>query len=135
MDDALVQQARGEPLSLEDDLRKARQEMQRRLGKGIEHLAFPNYRATSAGMVTAKRVGYRGLWLGTLPGRPWNIPGDSAQKIVRLSGEFLRRLPGRGRRSLGVILRERYAASLERMLRQRLRTRDCLDPMPTKAAH
>jgi len=118
VDDALVQGARRAALPLEEDLRQARREIERRLDKRVEHLAFPNYRTTPQASAIALRVGYRGLWMGTLPQRPWNAPGDRVDCIVRLSGEFLRRLPGRGRRSLPAILRDRYAANLNRMFRR-----------------
>lgn len=118
VDDALVQQARGNALPLAEDLRRARETIEQRLEKRVEHLAFPNYRATAEAVAVAIEVGYRGLWWGTCPRRPWNVPGDSADRIVRISGEFLRRLPGAGRRSLRSILRDRYAASVFRWLRR-----------------
>ena len=116
VDEALIEPHRRNPRPLEDDLQLAKRTIEGELGKIVEHLAFPNYRGTGEAIATARRLGYRGIWHGTLAHRKCNEPGDRADFIVRLSGEFLRRLPGRGRCDLGSILRRRYGASFRRMV-------------------
>lgn len=100
--------AGGGEFSLEEDLRRSRETLERRFGKPVRHLAWPCYSASEAARQVALSVGYRAFWVGTLPGRPLNRAGQSPEEIVRLSGEFLRRLPGRGRASLAGILGRRY---------------------------
>ncbi|HMP71951.1 MAG TPA: polysaccharide deacetylase family protein [Kiritimatiellia bacterium] len=91
-------------LSLRDDLAASKAILEDKLGKFIEHLAFPMYTGTPEAVDLARDLGYRGLWWGTLPGRPGNRPGDPATHIVRLSAEWIRRLPGEGRLPLRAIL-------------------------------
>lgn len=100
---------RGEPQSLADDFRTAKQILESKLNKTVHHLAFPMYQGTNAALRIGSDCGYRTFWWGVLPRRPGNDPGDPPTKIVRLSGEFIRRLPGVERTSLRSILRRRYA--------------------------
>jgi hypothetical protein len=95
------------PMTLEHDLKAARTLLRERLQKEAVHLAFPQYEGTSAAVRAALVNGYRGLWWGTLAGRRGNDIGDPLAQIVRVSGEFLRRLPGEGRVSLTSILQQR----------------------------
>jgi peptidoglycan/xylan/chitin deacetylase (PgdA/CDA1 family) len=98
-------------LSLEDDLRLARATLEAELGKPVRHLAFPRYEGTAEAVQAGLKCGYEGFWWGMVPRHPTNAPGDDGRQIVRLSGEFLRRLPGRGRKSLMQILTSRYDLS------------------------
>ncbi len=113
-DPAAIEAMRGCALSLADDLRRARDILEERLGKRIRHLAFPRYNGTEEAIAVGRSIGYEGFWWGVLPGRPLNRPGDPPTHIVRLSGEFVRRLPGPYRRSLAAILAQRYGHSLRR---------------------
>lgn len=106
----------GENLPLEEDLRRSRETIEKRFGGTVRHLAWPCYRASEAARRAARAVGYEAFWIGTLPGRPLNRAGQSPEEIVRLSGEFLRRLPGRGRDSLAAILGRRYSRAAKRKL-------------------
>lgn len=95
----------GKELSLEDDLEKAKEVLEQRTGTVIRHMAFPMYRGTDDAIRTGQRLGYEGFWWGTRPGRRGNRPGDPVEQVVRMSAEFVRRLPGEGR----VRLREVWA--------------------------
>jgi peptidoglycan/xylan/chitin deacetylase (PgdA/CDA1 family) len=114
VDPELVEPRRPEPAALNDDLRLSKEELERRLGKTTQHLAFPQYNGTDEAIHIARDIGYRGFWWGVLPGRPLNRPaasctrGDPANHIVRVSGEFVRRLPGEGRVTLSRLLQARY---------------------------
>lgn len=93
----LVDSLRGEPLSLREDLRRARGELTRRLDKEVRHLAFPQFDGTRGALDVAKECGYRGFWWGLVPGRTGNRRGSGADRIVRYEKKYLRRLPGKGR--------------------------------------
>jgi hypothetical protein len=97
-----------DPLPLDVDLEASRQRIVERLpGVQVEHLAFPQYLGTDAGVDTARRVGFRACYWGLIAGRPVNRRGESPYHVSRISDEFLRRLPGRGRISLGELVRGR----------------------------
>ncbi len=100
--------------TLEQDLRLAKERLEQKLGKPVKHLGFPQYNGTSEAVETALALGYEGLWWGTLPGIPGNRVGTDPRRIVRISGEFLRRLPGLRRVSLASVLKTRYGANVRR---------------------
>lgn len=102
------------PLSIEEDLRAARELLQERLGVPVHHLAFPKGDAPDEVLSLARSAGYSACWWTSLPGRPWNHPGSDPMHIVRVSGDFLRRLPGQGRISLPGALASRYRRALTR---------------------
>ncbi len=101
-----IQQA--EPLTLEADLAKAKLTLEDALGSVIAHLAFPMYEGTADAVRLAQSLGYQSFWWGTKPGRKGNRPGTRPTGIVRLSAEFIRRLPGDGRISLKEIAQRRF---------------------------
>lgn len=111
-------------LPLDDDLRLAKQMLEEKLGKTVEHLAFPQFDGTGAAVRVGQAVGYRGFWWGVLCGRGarMNRPGESATHITRISGDLLRRLPGEGR------------CTLRDVLAGRTRRRHARQPMPTAIA-
>jgi peptidoglycan/xylan/chitin deacetylase (PgdA/CDA1 family) len=103
------QRCLGPPLPVPRDFRLAREMLEAEVNKPIRHLAFPNFAGTADAVRTGLECGYRAFWWGALPRRPCNRPGDDGSCIVRLNGEFVRRLPGRERLPLRTILRARYA--------------------------
>jgi peptidoglycan/xylan/chitin deacetylase (PgdA/CDA1 family) len=103
---------RGAPMQLKHDLAAARSLLQQRLSKTVQHLAFPQYTGTPRGIRAALESGYRALWWGVLPGRRGNAVGDPLTQVVRVSGEFVRRLPGAGRISLANIVAGRCTRRL-----------------------
>jgi peptidoglycan/xylan/chitin deacetylase (PgdA/CDA1 family) len=105
---------RDRAFALADDLRLSREMLEAELHKRVLHLAFPRYDGTPEAVRIGRGCGYRAFWWGLQPGQPENRPGDDASYVVRLSGEFLRRLPGRGRAPLSSILGQRYAQALGR---------------------
>ena len=106
--DSACDQHRGAALSMGDDFARAREVIEGRLGKRVRHLAFPQYNGTTAAVRIGRDAGYDAFYWGVRPWKPINAPGDDASCVVRLSGEFLPRLPGRGRMPLRTILRDRY---------------------------
>jgi peptidoglycan/xylan/chitin deacetylase (PgdA/CDA1 family) len=115
--------ARGPARNMEEDLRLAREILEARLVSGVRHLAFPMYDGTGEVLRIGRGIGYQSFWWGVLLGRPTNLPArtgenrtdDPTDHIVRISAEFLRRLPGAERRPLAAILRARYGLALRRM--------------------
>ncbi len=111
-------QRRGEaPLSVEEDFRQAKTALESRLEKPVRHLAFPGFEGSPAAIRAGQASGYQCFWWGLRPGRRGNQAGNDTTEIVRLSGEFLRRLPGRGRSSLASLLGRRYGAVVRQWLR------------------
>jgi peptidoglycan/xylan/chitin deacetylase (PgdA/CDA1 family) len=96
-------------LSIEEDFLLAKHALESRLGKTIWHLAFPSFDGTAEAVRIGLACGYKSFWWGVQPGKTWNRPGDDGTSVVRLSGEFVRRLPGRGRRPLAKLLWNRYS--------------------------
>jgi hypothetical protein len=95
-------------LRLVEDLARSRQMIEARLpGSVVNQLAFPAYLGTSEAVEAAAAAGIEACYWGLLRGRDLNRRGDSPQYINRLSGEFLRRLPGKGRISLRNLVQRR----------------------------
>jgi polysaccharide deacetylase len=76
-------------------------------GSTVEHLSFPMYHGSESAVREAESSGFRACHWGLVPGRPLNRRGDSPFQISRLSDEFVRRLPGERRASLGDLCGER----------------------------
>lgn len=106
-------------LTIEEDLTLAKKTLELQLRKTVRHLAFPMYNGTTEAITIGRKLGYEGFWWGVYPGRPINRPGDAVDTIVRISGEFLRRLPGKDRVSLSAILVARYSRSFRKMAQTR----------------
>ena len=99
---------RGEPLALREDLVQSRERLEARLpGAVVNHLAFPMYLGTERAIEDAKAAGIEACYWGLRAGRALNRRGDSPFHISRMSDEFLRRLPGSGRLSVGDLVRNR----------------------------
>jgi peptidoglycan/xylan/chitin deacetylase (PgdA/CDA1 family) len=112
--DSACEQLRGPALALKDDLARARELLERHLDKRVRHLAFPLYDGTADAIRIGRACGYEAFYWGTRPWKALNTLRDDLSCIVRLSGEFLPRLPGRGRQPLGAILHQRYAKHAKR---------------------
>lgn len=102
------------PLHMEEDFRQSREVLEGRLRKAVRHLAFPRADGSDEAVRAGKRAGFSGFWWGLQRRHPVNAPGDDGSRMVRLSGEFIRRLPGSGRRPLSHILAARYSAAVRR---------------------
>jgi peptidoglycan/xylan/chitin deacetylase (PgdA/CDA1 family) len=108
---------RGPALALADDFVRSREEIERRLGKRVRHMAFPQYNGSASAIQAGRASGYEAFYWGVRPWKAINRLGDDLTRVVRLSGEFLPRLPGRGRTELATILRGRYGKHAGRWLR------------------
>jgi len=82
------------------DLRASRRMLADRLGLDRFHLALP-YGAGHEDMPElAEETGFESIFWCRRPDRDTNRPGDDPYRIVRRKMDFVRRLPGEGRRSL-----------------------------------
>lgn len=113
----VVDRLRGAPLPIAEDFRRAKAMLEDRLDKLVRHLAFPKFFGTEAAIAEGRECGYEAFWWGALPGRRGRPSGIRPTHIPRLNDEWLRRLPGEGRSSLGSVLRGRYGGTLERLVR------------------
>ena len=109
----------GSALTTAADFRLSREILEEKLGKTVRHLAFPKYNGTSEALRIGSECGYEAFWWGVRSRRPDNRPGESPSFIVRLNGEFMRRLPGEGRRSIREIFRMRFGGSASRLWSRR----------------
>ena len=105
---ALEARRRRLPLALAEDLLASRHELERRLpGSRVTQLAFPMYVGTRNAVAVARALGFEACYWGLTPGRALNRPGDDTGHVVRLGDEYLRRLPGEGRRSVPGLFAQR----------------------------
>lgn len=110
--------ARSKGRTMAEDLLLAKETLEKKMDKSVHHLAFPKYDGTEEAVMVGQEVGYASFWWGVLPGRPNNFQSETAAlRIVRISGEFLRRLPGEGRITLKSIMGARYGRSCRRWMR------------------
>jgi len=88
-----------------EDLTKAKAIIERRLeGKKVNHLCLPFAAGSELAIELAREAGYQSVFWGSRRDRPANTVGDDPFHCVRLKHDYVRRLPGRGRRSLFRIL-------------------------------
>ncbi len=73
-------------------------------GKPCTHLCFPYTEGSAEAVRLARAAGFAAAYWGVLPDRRINRAGDDPLRIVRLKNDYIHRLPGAGRRSLGRIM-------------------------------
>ncbi len=91
------------------DFIESKREIARRLpGKVVRHLAFPWYRGSALAARLSAKAGYvSNAWAGVLPGF---LPADEIPiPVPRLFPAYFWRLPGTGRKAIGVVLRARLS--------------------------
>lgn len=115
----LVDGLRGRPLPLAEDLQRAKAILETRLAKRVTHLAFPKFIGTNIAVDVGKAVGYRAFWWGALPGSRTRPGKLQPSHLPRLNDEWLRRLPGVGRRRLNEVVSERATGSWTRLLKRK----------------
>ena len=95
------------------EITRARQILQERLGCAADSFCLPFGEGTPAMAALALQHGCTAIFWTTLPGLSTNRPPADISRLVRIKNDFVRRLPGTGRRSvLGV-----YGAKFTRRLR------------------
>jgi peptidoglycan/xylan/chitin deacetylase (PgdA/CDA1 family) len=93
---------------LRKGLRRARLLIEQRLpGTEVRHLCYPYTIGSDAAIRASREAGYLTNFWGVLPDRRSNRRGDDPYRCARLKGDYLQRLPGRGRITLvGTIARK-----------------------------
>jgi peptidoglycan/xylan/chitin deacetylase (PgdA/CDA1 family) len=115
-DPSVVDRLRGPIQSIAEDFSAAKKTIEDRLSKTIRHLAFVKYVGSDEAIEIGKKCGYQSFFWGYLPRHDGNRPGQGTDRITRVDGWYLRRLPGTGRRPLGEIFRERFGSRLARSM-------------------
>ncbi|MFO7262318.1 MAG: polysaccharide deacetylase family protein [bacterium] len=117
--DPRFQRLDGAPVSMREDFQRARETIEARLGKRVQHLAFPQHDGTAEAVRVGLECGYRLFWWGAQPTPPRQLSGGAGLHVSRVSGDFVRRLPGAGRLPLSTILGRRYARAISGLLGRR----------------
>ena len=99
--------------ALAEDLADSRALIEAALdGKPCTHLCFPYTEGSAEAVRLAREAGFEAAYWGVLEGRRINQAGDDPLRIVRLKNDYIHRLPGTGRRSLGRIMLEKLRRRL-----------------------
>ena len=108
VDPSIENPRRGAARGLRDDIAASVELLERKLpGRRVRHLAFPIYLGSDEAVGICRELGFEGCYWGLQPDRPLNRRGESPFRVSRLSDEFVRRLPGRGRASWSDLAAER----------------------------
>jgi hypothetical protein len=86
-----------------EDLCDSRQILERNLGKPVEHLCYPWGTGSSIASSLSREAGYKSNFWVTIPHRRTNRTGNSPYQIQRIKDDYIFRLPGKGRKSLGEV--------------------------------
>ena len=89
------------------DLVKAKNTLSERLNKPIEHLCYPWGTGSDLAVSLSKKAGYSSNFWVNIDQRNTNKKGDDPYYIPRIKDDYLFRLPGKGRKSLGQIFKEK----------------------------
>ena len=82
-----------------EDLRRSAEALRDRLGIERVHLCLPQGAGSEVVPDLAREAGMESVFWSRRGDRDANHPGDDPYRIVRRKHDFVRRLPGRGRRS------------------------------------
>lgn len=91
-----------------NDLSLSKKEIELKLGKNVEHLCFPWYKASSDTVNLAKEIGYRSCYWGIVENESINKVGGNPFYIKRINSNYIFSLPGKKRKSMFKILREKW---------------------------
>ncbi len=90
------------------ELADAREQIEARTGRPVRHLCYPWHAAGPTARRLAAEVGYVTAFCGKVPGTPLTLPGGDPRAIARVGEDYLELLPGRGRTTLGAVLRRKW---------------------------
>jgi hypothetical protein len=99
--------------AIRSELAAARRLIEEHTGKPVAHLCYPWHVAGPTARRLAAEVGYRTAFCGKVPGVPVTLPGGDLRSIARIGEDYVELLPGRGRASLGEVLRRKWARRFE----------------------
>jgi len=100
-----------------DDLQEARCEIERQLpDKQVRHLCYPWFMGSRLSVEMSKKAGYVTNFWGSLPKRKTNRPREDPYYITRIKDDYILRLPGKRRKSLASILKQRFQKEAQRLI-------------------
>jgi hypothetical protein len=89
------------------ELERSRELLEERLRKPVRHFCFPYSLYCEPVLDLVRGAGYRASFIGTHAARRCNPRGADPYTTVRLNNDYLRCLPGRGRRGLAAVLADK----------------------------
>jgi peptidoglycan/xylan/chitin deacetylase (PgdA/CDA1 family) len=100
-----------------NDLLESKREIERQIpGKIVNHFCYPWWEGSETAIKASKEAGYSTNFWGIFADRRTNRAGDDPFKIARiLLDDYIFRLPGKGRKSLFNIYRERFFMNANRV--------------------
>jgi peptidoglycan/xylan/chitin deacetylase (PgdA/CDA1 family) len=99
--------------AIRSELADARRLIEERTGRPVVHLCYPWHVAGPTARALAAEVGYETAFCGKVPGVPVTLPGGDLLSIARIGEDYVELLPGRGRATLGDVLRRKWARRFE----------------------
>jgi len=95
--------------ALERELSESRRLIEERTGRPVAHLCYPWHAFGPTVERLAAEAGYRTAFCGKVPGVRLTRPGGDPRRIARLGEDYVELLPGRGRSTLGAVLRRKWS--------------------------
>lgn len=94
--------------ALRRELLESRDLIEQHTGRRVIHLCYPWHAAGPTARSLAREAGYQTAFCGKVRGTPITLPGMDPAAIARIGEDYLELLPGRGRRTLGEVLRDKW---------------------------
>jgi peptidoglycan/xylan/chitin deacetylase (PgdA/CDA1 family) len=101
--------------AIRDDLIQTRETMEEKLGRPVRHFCYPWGAGSRLTVRLSREVGYSGNFWIAHSGRNTNRLGDSPFYIPRVKDDYIFRLPGKGRKSMGAIAAWKATRRLKKM--------------------
>jgi peptidoglycan/xylan/chitin deacetylase (PgdA/CDA1 family) len=96
------------------EMRESKLKIENILGKSVNHFCYPWWVGSETALEISKEAGYLTNFWGTMLGKRTNKKGDDPFKIVRLlSDDFIYCLPGKGRKSLIKVIKDKLFFELK----------------------
>jgi hypothetical protein len=90
------------------DLKESKRILEEKTQKPILHLAYPWGIGSNLSVKLCKDAGYLSNFWGPTHGIPYNKVGSDPYKLIRLKDDYIFRLPGKGRISLGSVFLKKF---------------------------
>jgi hypothetical protein len=95
--------------ALRVELADARTAIEARTGRPVVHLCWPWHVSGPTARGLAVETGYRTAFWGKVRGTPVTEPGGDPLAVARIGEDYLELLPGRGRETLGNVMRRKWS--------------------------
>ncbi len=99
---------------IKKDLLESKQEIEKKLNKTVSHLCYPWYRGNDLSVEISKKVGYKSNFWGIINNSTTNRIGDNPYYIKRINENYIYTLPGRNRKSLFEIQRDKIVTLIRK---------------------